>query len=207
MKRTTNFTGALSSASNSIPCDDRPNEATTSSIRSDDACGIAMPNPIPVLIVSSRCFSEARMLSRSAALILPWATRRSISSTIALQRSVAFISGMICSAVSRLAKDMQDSQWGRKLNVSVSDDKRHLGLFPHLKIEPAREQPADAEHVRGRAEGAVAETVFAHAEFSRAMIHRDFDETITGAFHEGRNESVHALERDERIDTFALHRF
>src|SRR3954469_4187847 len=140
MKRNTNFTGALSSASNSIPCDDRPNDATTSSIRSDDACGMAMPNPIPVLIVSSRCLSEARMLSRSGGLIFPWATRRSISSTIALQRSVAFISGMICSAVSRLAKDMQDSQWGRKLNVALLDDKRHLGLFPHLKIEPAREQ-------------------------------------------------------------------
>src|SRR5213075_3318994 len=74
-----------------------------------------------------RCLSDARMLSRSSGLIFPWATRRSISSTIALQRSVAFISGMICSAVSRLAKDMQDSQWGRKLNVTLSDDKRHLG--------------------------------------------------------------------------------
>src|SRR3954469_22862665 len=128
MKRNTDFTGALSSASNSIPCDDRPNDATTSSIRSDDACGMAMPKPIPVLIVSSRCLSDARMLSRSSGLILPWATRRSISSTMALQRSVAFISGMICSAVSRLAKDMQDSQWGRKLNVRLSDDKRHLAV-------------------------------------------------------------------------------
>src|ERR1051325_2792122 len=147
MKSTTNFTGALSSPPNSIPCEERPNDATTSSIRSDEACGIAMPNPIPVLIVSSRCLSDAMMLSRSAGLILPRATRRSISSTIALQRSVAFISGMICSAVSRLAKDMQDSQWGRKLNVTLSDDKRDLALGSHLVIQPAREQPADAEHV------------------------------------------------------------
>jgi hypothetical protein len=29
--------------------------------------------------------------------------------------------------VSRLAKDMQDSQVGRKLSVTLSDDKRHLG--------------------------------------------------------------------------------
>src|ERR1051326_5163904 len=53
MKRTTNLTGALSSASNSIPVVDLPNAATTSSSRSDEQCGIAIPNPIPVLIVSS----------------------------------------------------------------------------------------------------------------------------------------------------------
>ena len=29
-----------------------------------------MPKPMPVLIVSSRCFSEARMLSRSSGLML-----------------------------------------------------------------------------------------------------------------------------------------
>src|SRR3954466_2508431 len=73
---------------------------------------MAMPNPMPVLIVSSRCLSEARMLSRSSDLILLRATRRSINSTMALQRSVAFISGMICSAESRLAKDMQYSRAG-----------------------------------------------------------------------------------------------
>src|SRR5438093_4840790 len=108
MKRTTNFTGALSSASNSIPPDDLPNAATTSSSRSDEQCGMAIPNPMPVLIVSSRCLSEARMLSRSAGLIFPRLTSRSISSTMAGQRSVAFISGMICSAESKLASAMQD---------------------------------------------------------------------------------------------------
>ena len=97
-----------------IPADERPKDATTSSIRSDEACGMAMPKSIPVLIVSSRCLSEARMLSRSGGLIFPWATRRSISSTIAAQRSVAFISGMICSAVSKLAKDMRNSRLGAK---------------------------------------------------------------------------------------------
>jgi len=50
----------------SIPPDDLPNAATTSSSRSDEQCGMAIPNPMPVLIVSSRCLSEARMLSRSA---------------------------------------------------------------------------------------------------------------------------------------------
>src|SRR5256885_7931731 len=149
MKRTTNFTGALSRASNSIPCDDRPNEATTSSIRSEEACGIAIPNPIPVLMVSSRCLSEARMLSRSSGLIFPWATRRSISSTMALQRSVAFISGMICSAESRLAKDMQDSQWGRKLNVVLSDDKRDLASAQSWAKADSYDQQQEHENTIG----------------------------------------------------------
>src|SRR5439155_19834642 len=126
IKRTTNFTGALSSASNSIPLVDLPKAATTSSSRSDEQFGMAMPNPLPVLIVSSRCLRDARMLSRSALLILPSPTSRSINSTIAGQRSVAFISGMICSAESRLANDMQNPPWERKLNVRIWVDKRDL---------------------------------------------------------------------------------
>src|SRR5688572_14728497 len=148
MKRTTNLTGALSSASNSIPAEERPNDATTSSMRSEEAWGMAMPNPMPVLMVSSRCLREARMLSRSSDLILPWATRRSINSTMALQRSVAFISGMICSAESRLAKDMQVFPvGGRKLNVGLWDDKRDLA-----GAHPARKPPL--AHVR-RSDGLV----------------------------------------------------
>src|SRR5437660_4326142 len=107
MNRTTNFTGALSSASNSIPVVDLPKAATTSSSRSDEQCGMAIPKPMPVLIVSSRCLNAARIESRSADLTLPRLTSRSISSTIADQRSVAFISGTICSAESRLARDMR----------------------------------------------------------------------------------------------------
>src|SRR5207244_3909194 len=48
------FHCALSSASNSIPFVDLPKAATTSSSRSDEQCGMAMPKPMPVLIVSSR---------------------------------------------------------------------------------------------------------------------------------------------------------
>ena len=79
-------------------------------------------------------------------------------------------------------------------------------LVPHLVIQPAREQPADAEHIHRGAEGAVAEAVFALAEFSRAMIHGDFDEAIPGAFHQRGNEAVHAFEGQERADAFASHR-
>src|SRR6059058_231206 len=54
MKSTTNLTGALSSASNSMPAVDLPNAATTSSSRSEEQCGMAIPKPMPVLMVSSR---------------------------------------------------------------------------------------------------------------------------------------------------------
>src|SRR5437764_1884573 len=80
-------------------------------------------------------------------------------------------------------------------------------LSTHFIIEPPREQPAHTEHVRGGAKGAVAETVFALAKFARAMVHRDFDETETGAFHQRGNETMHAFERQQRADTFASHRF
>ena len=62
---TMNRTGELSSESNSIPVEDRPNAATTSLTQFEEACGIAIPNPIPVLIVSSRWRKAARIESRS----------------------------------------------------------------------------------------------------------------------------------------------
>src|ERR1043166_84019 len=151
MKRTTNLAGALSSASNSIPVVDLPNAATTSSSRSDEQCGIAIPKPIPVLIVSSRCFSAARIGSRSGDLILPSPTSKSMSLTMAAQRSVAFISGMICSAESKLANDMRISPreimlqvlflisvalyftGEAKLSGSDLDDKRDL---PYVASDP-----------------------------------------------------------------------
>src|SRR5207249_323419 len=132
MKRTTNFTGELSSASNSIPLVDLPKAATTSSSRSEEQCGMAIPNPIPVLIVSSRCRSAVRMGSRSAGFILPRRTSKSINSTMAAQRSVAFISGMICSAESKLAKDMRVPGAGGQLSGGVWVDKRVLGERWHV---------------------------------------------------------------------------
>ncbi len=42
------------------------------------------------------------------------------------QRSVASISGMICSAESKLASDMQSPLGERNLTVATFDDKRHL---------------------------------------------------------------------------------
>ena len=47
------------------------------------------------------------------------------------QRSVAFISGMICSAESKVARDMgRIPDWERKLILSAWDDKRDLATSP-----------------------------------------------------------------------------
>ena len=74
-------------------------------------------------------------------------------------------------------------------------------------IQPAREQPADAEHIDRRAQGAVAQAVFALAKAARPMIDRNLHQPITRAFDERRNEAVHAFEWHERADAFAPHRF
>src|SRR5438874_5252060 len=217
MKSTTNLTGALSSASNSMPVVDLPNAATTSSSRSEEQCGMAIPNPMPVLIVSSRCFSEARMGSRSSVLILPRLTSRSISSTMAAQRSVAFISGMICSTESKLANDMRIPGNGRASLAGapkLTSEICHIAhvsqlshLLANLVIQSPGQQPAYAEHVNGCAQGTVAKTVLALAEATRAMVHRNFDQTIAGRFDQRGNEAVHAFEWKQRTDAFASHCF
>lgn len=63
MKRRMNFTGALSMASKSIPFSDLPKMAMTSSSLSENACGMATPEPMPVLVCSSRVWSALRMSS------------------------------------------------------------------------------------------------------------------------------------------------
>src|SRR5438105_12296328 len=73
-------------------------------------------------------------------------------------------------------------------------------------IQAAREQPAHAEHIDGRANGAIAETVFASAEATRSMMHRNFNETKTRRADQRRNETVHTFEWHEHGDAFAAHR-
>ena len=85
------------------------------------------------------------------------------------------------------------------------DDKREL-LLAQFVVQAAGEKPAYPEHVGGSAEGAVAQAVFAQPEFSRSMIHRDFDEAKAGSLHQRGDESVHPLEGKERADAFAPHR-
>src|SRR5688572_20823625 len=83
--------------------------------------------------------------------------------------------------------------------------RRVCRVRPPLIIEPAGEQPADAKHIGGGAEGAVAEAVFALTELAWAMVHRDFHEAIAGAFHERGNEAMHPFERKQRADAFTPH--
>ena len=68
-------------------------------------------------------------------------------------------------------------------------------------------EPADAEHVGGGAEGAVAEAVFADAVDAGAVIDGDFGDAEVHAADEGRDEAVHAVEEEEGFTTGLAHDF
>ena len=108
-KRTTNLTGWLSRDSNSRPSRDRPKAATTFWMRSEEAWGMAMPKPMPVLMVSSRWRMALRMDSRSSGANCFWATRRSTSSSMAPQRSLATIAGRMSGIEKRLLSDIREN--------------------------------------------------------------------------------------------------
>lgn len=69
--------------------------------------GMAMPKPMPVLMVSSRCFKASKTLSRYWGSIRCFTTSRSTISVIAGHRSVVFISGIISPTVSKLDSVMR----------------------------------------------------------------------------------------------------
>ena len=79
-------------------------------------------------------------------------------------------------------------------------------IVPHLIIKPARQEPAHAKHVDGGAEGAIAEAVFALAEATRTMIHWNLNQPISRSFHQRGDETVHALEWNQRPDAIPPHR-
>ena len=58
MKRTTKFTGLLSIASKSIPSIDLPKIIVISFTSLENVCGIATPEPIPVVVLSSLSINE-----------------------------------------------------------------------------------------------------------------------------------------------------
>ena len=68
-------------------------------------------------------------------------------------------------------------------------------------------EPADAEHVGGGAEGAVAEAVFADAVDAGPVIDGDFGDAEVHAADEGRDEAVHAVEEEESFTTGLAHDF
>src|SRR5579885_1988448 len=82
--------------------------------------------------------------------------------------------------------------------------KALIGAYPIT--ESAREKPADAKHVHGRANRPVPEAVFTRPELPGPMVHRDFHQTIAGSPDERGNESMHSLERDDGRNALALHR-
>jgi hypothetical protein len=79
-------------------------------------------------------------------------------------------------------------------------------IVPHLIIKPARQEPAHTKHVDGGAEGAVTEAVFALAETTRTMIHWNLNQPISRSFHQCGDETVHALEWNQRPDAIPSHR-
>ncbi len=70
----------------------------------------------------------------------------------------------------------------------------------------ARLQPAHAEHIHGRLEGAIPEPVFAHAELAGAMIHGNLRQLEAGVFDECGNEAMDAFEGHQGDGAFAAHR-
>src|ERR1051325_8536561 len=74
-------------------------------------------------------------------------------------------------------------------------------------VQLPRKQPAYAEHIHRGADSAIAEAIFALAKFSGAMVDGNLDQPVAGPLNERWNEPMHALERHERPDAFAPHRF
>ena len=61
----------------------------------------------------------------------------------------------------------------------------------------AGEEPADTEHVPGGGDGALeASAVFAGSGVAGAVVDRDFDDRMAGAFDEGGDEPMHPGKRE-----------
>src|SRR5439155_16302814 len=82
----------------------------------------------------------------------------------------------------------------------------HSFLFANFIVQPPRQQPAHAEHIDCRAESPITQTVFALAEATRPMVHRNLHKPVASAFDQRGNETVHSLEWNEGADTFPPHR-
>ena len=85
------------------------------------------------------------------------------------------------------------------------EQKKQELFSAHFVIEPAREQPPDPKHIGSGAQGAVTQAVFALAKLAGAMVDRNFDEAIAGAFDQGRDKAMHPLEGKQRADALAPH--
>ena len=77
-----------------------------------------IPKPIPVLIEVSRFLTTETMASRCSDLIRPCSTSKSISSSMASQRSVALSSVTTCSLVRKSASSIMYAQPGIPVRFS-----------------------------------------------------------------------------------------
>src|SRR4030081_856064 len=68
------------------------------------------------------------------------------------------------------------------------------------------EQPTPAEQVSHRLQPAAAEPVFGLTKASRAMVNRDFDNAITGAFYERRHETMPSYKWNDLLAALASNR-
>ena len=66
-------------------------------------------------------------------------------------------------------------------------------------------QPAHSKHVESRAQGTVAQAIFANPKLTRPVIDRDFHNCEAGVLDERGNETVHSLERNEGMHADAAH--
>ncbi len=96
---------------------------------------------------------------------------------------------------------MGGGRWG----LSWRSGRRCFRRLVELIRALAGEEPFDAEHVGGGAEGAVAEAVFADAGDAGSVIDGDFGEAVAGALDEGGDEAVHAAEEDEGVAAGSAH--
>ena len=125
------------------------------------------------------------MLSRLAGSIRPRLTSRSISSTMAGQRSVAFISGMICSEDKRLAKDMQNPRGSESVTCRPAMTRefcpptdggrrlfvRRVAYSPDDQTQrPRRSNAARSDHHRRRDRGLSAAIYLGRAERDTLVI-------------------------------------
>ena len=97
----------------------------------------------------------------------------------------------------------------RVRSAAKDDANGQTGLqsFAQFIIESARQEPAHPKHVDGGAESTITQAVFALAETTRAMIHRNLNQPISRTFHQRGDETMHAVKWNQCLTTFRPHRF
>ena len=106
MNRITKFTGLLSIDSKSMPSNDLPKIMVVSFTSFENVCGIATPEPMPVVVLSCLSINEwmAFILQDSVMIPIPWSSLTSSSMASVLVAET--ISGTICFVVRVFARSI-----------------------------------------------------------------------------------------------------